>query len=149
MSPEQAIRLIREMVRYRYIGWRKRSKPYAKGIFIRQLCIKIATRDQIDRADKIADPRFFRETTTRWVDVRKMISGQKRLAVWRMMYQLPRFKDMQRRNRPLVIRLPGGWFYIWDGNHRVTAAIMLGKTRMRCEVLRRRPTRRRPGDVPF
>lgn len=137
MSPEQAIRIIREMIRYRYIGWRKRSKPYAKGVFIRQLCIPIASVAQVKLATEIADDRAMRETTIEWVNVRKLLSEQKRLAVWRMMYQLPRFKDMQRRKRPLVVALPGGWRLIWDGNHRVTAAIMLGKSRMRCEVLRK------------
>lgn len=136
MMPTQAIRLIREMQRYTVEGGR--LSRLKRGFFIRQLMVTYATADQRRLAAKLAGSRNTRETTVEWVNVRKLLSEQRTLAVHRLVFQLTRFAAIQKRTRPLVIALPGGWRFIWDGNHRCTTAVMLGKTRLRCDVLRRK-----------
>lgn len=137
MNAKQAIRLLRELQRYAYINRRTR-KASNRGYFIRQLMIPLVSTAQGHFADKLMDKWAADKLkpTTEWVPVRRLLSDQSRLAVRRMVYQLPRYAQMQRKKRPLVIKLPHEWYVVWDGNHRCTAALMLGKTRIRCEVLR-------------
>lgn len=136
MNAKQAIRLLRELQRYAYIN--RRTRRLGKdGQFIRQLMIPLVSNAQGKQADMIAEMKGpVHETITEWISVRRLLSDQSRLATRRMVYQLPRYARMQRKSRPLVIALPHRWYVIRDGNHRCTAALMLGKTRIKCDVLR-------------
>lgn len=64
-----------------------------------------------------------------WVELHKLHSRQKVLhlaALRRYVRQLP-----TRRLHVVCIR---GKYMLWDGNHRATAALFLGRTRLRCWV---------------
>lgn len=138
MNAKQAIRLLRELQRYAYINRRSRQ-PNKGGYLIRQLMMPLVSTAQWHFADKLMDKWAADKLkpTTEWVPVRRLLSDQSRLAVRRMVYQLPRYAQMQREKKlPFVIKLPHEWYAVWDGNHRCTAALMLGKTRIKCEVLR-------------
>lgn len=123
------------MPRYSHISRRCRVR-HKRGTRIRQLLIPICTRAHYDYTLSATDEREWRQIKVQWIAIADMVTDQRQLQARRLVYQLPRIAEMQKRKRPFTVALPGGKFMVWDGNHRVTAAIMLGRTHLRCQVCR-------------
>jgi hypothetical protein len=139
MRADAALRLVRQMARYKTTakgpGFVWRLHP--QGNYVRQVLIPFATAAQIHYAADVADVSRTRETNDEWLPVSALLSEQHRLSPRSLAYQIPRFFTMQKRKLPTVIPLPSGKYLIWDGNHRCSAAILLGVTHMRCELMRK------------
>jgi ParB-like nuclease domain len=71
---------------------------------------------------------------TVWVALSDIKSEQMSLRRDRLLYQLRHYAEMQRKRRPTVV-MARGTYTVWDGNHRISAGVLLGKKRMRCTLL--------------
>jgi hypothetical protein len=77
------------------------------------------------------------------VDPHRCVSPQKIIRGRNLCYAMRHWRTLQkdRDTLPVVVSIGRGRFYVWDGNHRTTAALMLGKRRMRAMVYRQeKPT---------
>jgi hypothetical protein len=133
-SLEEAIEYARKLPRYRYRNLVQRMPT--RGPFVPQLAIPIATRTQVKRAVAVmhqARRYRTRQMKTVWVKLSDIRSEQMSLRLDRLLWQLRHYGSMQRQSRPGVI-MARGVPVLWDGNHRVTAGLMLGKEHMRCDL---------------
>jgi hypothetical protein len=133
---KQAIAHVRRMPRFRYQGspTKAPSGRHRIGQFIAQKKIPLATRRQVKAAVAINKPCKMLKKKILWVNLNKLRSDQMCLRFDKMLRHLRRYTELQRRRvRPGVIMIRGVPI-LWDGNHRVTAAILLGKRNIRCEV---------------
>ncbi len=64
-----------------------------------------------------------------WIALRKLRSRQRFINY----YALRRYIRKSSQKLPDVMRV-GRSLILWDGNHRVSAAIYLGRTRIKCQV---------------
>jgi N-glycosylase/DNA lyase len=129
MKLEAAIQHAKRMSRFRY---RRLTVRHRIGRFIPQLSIPIAKRRHVAEAIEINKGR--RTVKVLWVNVADIRSEQKCLHLDRLLWQLRRYARMQRSaNRPAIVMVRGIPI-LWDGNHRVTSARLLGKRKIRCDV---------------
>jgi hypothetical protein len=133
-SLDDAIKRARKLPRFRYRSL-THSMP-TRGPFVPQIVIPLATRTQVKRAVAVMRQtgRYrTRQMKTVWVKLSDIRSEQMALRLDRLLWQLRHYGVMQRQSRPGVI-MARGVPVLWDGNHRVTAGLMLGKKRMRCDL---------------
>jgi hypothetical protein len=73
-----------------------------------------------------------------YVDPNKCFSTQSRLDHNRLCKAMRNYSAWQRASArlPIVFAWRRGHYLIWNGNHRITCAILLGKSRMRAHVWR-------------
>ncbi len=128
MRLANAIKVVRELRRYRY--WSCRVL-HPRGAFLRNPLVRKATalefRQAVD-AEKNPCGKMV------WVLIDDLRTGQRCLAFRRLLIQLRRYPL---KKVPIVVRLPSGKYYLWDGNHRATAGAMLGKRRIKCLMVGR------------
>jgi hypothetical protein len=129
-SLEEAIECARKLPRFRYRNLTQ-SMP-TRGPFVPQFTIPIARQDQVKRAARIMQ-RDTRQKKTVWVELSRIKSEQIALRLDKLLYQLRHYGEMQRKRRPGII-MARGVMILWDGNHRVTSGLLLGKERMRCDL---------------
>jgi hypothetical protein len=120
---DDAITVVRELRRYRY---RNCKAPHPRGAFIRNMLLKHATLAEFDHAIEAEKNPCGKMV---WVEITDLRVGQRCLGFRRLLIQLRRYPL---KKVPIVVRLPSGLYYLWDGNHRATAAALLGKRRIKC-----------------
>lgn len=104
-----------------------------------QIAIPIASRAHVKRAWKVVGRKHNLMTSdtlvkkTVWLKLSDIKSEQMCLRIDKLLYQLRHHAEMQRKKRPGVV-MARGLLLLWDGNHRVTSGILLGKKRMRCDL---------------
>lgn len=131
MRRENAIKLVRQMRRYDDHACRK---PRHNGFVIKQVFFPKITQTEYRIADDATDASHLRRSRRIWVSLDRLKSDQGSLVVRRLVYQLRRHPIDK---LPLVVALPGGFYALWDGNHRATSALLIGRTRIRCEEIRK------------
>jgi hypothetical protein len=89
--------------------------------------------DIMHRAHWASKPRrkLFKKTV--WIKLSSIKSEQMCLRIDKLLFHIRHYAEMQRKNRPGVI-MSRGVHVLWDGNHRVTAGLLLGKKHMRCDL---------------
>lgn len=150
MRQVDALRAVANFRRYR-VPKRKNAPSVwdQRGPYTPQWLIPLATRKQRAALDRVMGDKR-KMGAVRWVDVSKIRSTQNCLRhknlVWHVvhhevMQKVFRSKDLDIRgvNLPIVV-----WVeavpVIWNGNHRVTASILLGKKRILVRMFKlRRP----------
>lgn len=129
MKREHAITMVRNLARYRD---HRCTRPARKGYtYIKQTFFPVCTRAEDKNAGQAAVHAYEK---VQWIRADRLKSTQGCLGPRRLMYQL---RHHPLKKLPTVIPMRGGWFLIWDGNHRATAGVMLGKTKIKCQVLRK------------
>lgn len=152
MRVEHAVRVVRNLRRYRM---KKRCTAYNRtvwdqaGPFVPQNVIPMGTRSQERRAKIVLESKAHLGAV-RWIDVGRIRSTQHSLRFKSLMWNVKNAARMQRTfaskdmavkgvNLPIVIWVDGV-AVIWNGNHRVTANILLGRTRILVRMYKlRRP----------
>jgi hypothetical protein len=132
MRRTDARKLARAMRRYTSI-WCSDSEH--AGPYVKQSLIRLtAHRAQMQAERKLGYPenRLY-YTKSRWIPITKLQSYQRGLRYRALIWQL----SNKCSKLPDVVKLRNGDFLIWNGNHRITAAIMRGATRVRCCVLKK------------
>lgn len=129
-SVDDALDYIKTLPRFWH---RALTRRHRVGFFIPQLAIPLAKRADVCKADKI------NKTTTRvcksiWIEVETIKSEQLCLRIDRLRYHVRNYAAVQRAKGYPGIIMVGRVPVLWDGNHRVTAALLLGKKFMRCDV---------------
>lgn len=136
----QCRRVLDEMCRYRDAPCRH---PDASGAYGRQTLIERAT-----RAQRLAAERRMRDFPNAWVPERHIrrcwvrldhiVSDQVWLKRRSLSFQLNHFTaDQKKGDRvPMLVHLGGQRYYIWNGNHRTTIAMMIGVAKIRATVIR-------------
>jgi hypothetical protein len=126
MKRANALKLVHELARFKDENCKKRDP---RGFYVRQQFFPIwATTDE-KRAVKA---RIGVRERTIWVRLDKLKSTQGCLGRYRLAYQIRRHPL---KKLPTVIAMGRGKYLIWDGNHRATSAILLGKSRIKCTEL--------------
>jgi hypothetical protein len=118
-----AIKVVKQFRRYHYRNC-KRSHPL--GAFIRHVLIPHVTVAEFDQAVAAQKNSMGRMV---WVAIGDLKTTQRCLRYHSLLYQLRRHPL---KKVPIVVRLASGKYVIWDGNHRATSAIMLGRRRVKC-----------------
>ena len=126
MRRDRAIKLVGEL-------WRVARQGGKRKAFVCQALLRRASVLECRRAERVAEHKGYRITKV-WVSIDKVKSTQGVLRPRSLVYHLRRHPY---RKRPIVIALSRGFYLLWDGNHRVTAAAMLGRKRIQCDELRR------------
>jgi hypothetical protein len=133
MKLEKAIGCIRRLPRFRYRNLKVRHRI---GRFIPQIFIPMARRRLVDTAVRI-NRRGKHTMKVLWIEVSAIRSEQMCLRLDRTLWQLRNYAGLKRKKRPAII-MARGVPVLWDGNHRVTAAVLLGKKRIRCDCFFRK-----------
>jgi hypothetical protein len=129
MKREHAINVVSHLTRYRD---QRCTRPARSGYcYIKQTFFPRCTRAEELRAEKTAVHAYEK---VQWIRADRVKSTQGCLGPRRLIYQLRRHPL---KKLPTVIPMRGGWFLLWDGNHRATASVLLGKTKIKCQVLRK------------
>lgn len=128
MRLDHALTFVRHLTRYRY---RNCVARHPRGAFLRHPYLREASNAEFEQAiDAEKNPCG----KLVWVEIDKLVKGQGCLGFRRLLKQLRRYPL---KKLPIVVRLRSGRFYLWDGNHRVVAHIMLGKRRVKCLMVGR------------
>lgn len=135
MKLDEAIARVRRLPRYRY---RTLSPRHRLGRFISQAAIPSATQRQVKQGIAINNRDCHTEKIV-WVEVAAIRSEQNCLRQDRLLWHLRHYAKMQREKKYPAIMMVGGVPILWDGNHRVTSAVLLGKTKIRCHVYFKKP----------
>lgn len=122
MKLDHAIAVVRHLQRYHY---RNCVKRHPRGAFLKSL-IPYVTNAQFKLAIAAQETRMGKMV---WVEIDALISTQKCLAFRRLLRQLRMYPN---KKVPIIVQIAPGKFVIWDGNHRVTSALLLGKRRVKC-----------------
>jgi hypothetical protein len=133
-SLDGALAYARQLPRFRYRNLTQRMPT--RGPFVPQFAIPLATRSQVNRAVAIMEQTrrgSRRLMKTVWIDLADIRSEQMALRIDKLLWQLRHYGLMQRKRRPGVI-MARGIPVLWDGNHRITSGLLLGKKRMRCDL---------------
>ena len=130
MRRSDARKLARAMRRYTSI-WCSDSEH--AGPYVKQSLIRLTAHRAQKQAERSLDyPRNHHYyTKPKWIPIKQMKSFQRGLIYRALIWQL----SNTCRKLPDVVKMHDGFYLIWNGNHRVTAAIMRGATRVRCHVL--------------
>lgn len=132
MKRDHAIKFVRELRRYVDHACKR---PRAGGGYVKQaLFSRHVTRAEHRYAEAVVDITKRRQTRVVWIDLAKLKATQRCLCRSRLTYQLRRYPS---RNRPTVVKLPGDVWAIWDGHHRATAALLLGRRQIKCIEFRK------------
>lgn len=151
MNLTQAIKTVENFARYRVSGKGKREKSTwdQAGTYTPQRLIPRATKVQVGHMNRVMGTKD-KLGAIRWVDVDKLRSTQRCLRFRSLMWNVKNHLVMQKTfgnkrtdmdirgvNLPIVVWANGVPF-IWNGNHRVTASILLGKKRILVRMYKRR-----------
>lgn len=131
MKLDDAIKVVRQLQRYGDYKCTRRSR---RGYYVRNFLIKRCTKAELKQAINATDRETLRHRREVWVDLDKLKAEQVCLAPRRLLYQLRR---VPLKKRPTVIKLKDGTHLLWDGNHRVTAHLLLGRRRIKCIEIRK------------
>jgi len=123
MRLDDAIKVVRDLRRYRHRNCRV---PHSRGALLRNTLIPNSTSAEFRLAIDAQKNPFGKVV---WVEITALRSEQRCLSFRRLLIQLRRYPL---KKLPIVVGLPGGVYYLWDGNHRATAAALLGKRRVKC-----------------
>ena len=126
MKTRDAIRVARELQQYRDYGCKHFATPRSPERWVRQFATKRATKAEVKIGEGVMDvykPYGSRKKCTRWVPIADIVSHQPCLSLRRLLFQLRRHPL---KRKPSVIRLPSSKWLLWDGNHRVAAALLRG-----------------------
>lgn len=151
MTPDQALRAAKNFRRYR-IPKRKgdRSVWDQSGEYVPQKLVPMATRKQRKSLDRVMGGGKNKMVAIRWVDVHRIRSTQICLRHRSLIWNVRNFEKTQKTfpskdldikgiNLPMIVWVDGTPV-IWNGNHRVTASILLGKKRILVRMYKlRRP----------
>ena len=129
-SRETAIAYARRLPRFRT---RHLTKRHRGGFFVPQICIPIATRLQVKSAVEINHRTRQRNKKTLWVRVSLIRSEQMALRRDKLVWHINHYALAQKQGKYPGIIMVRGRPILWDGNHRVTAAWLLGKKFIRCD----------------
>lgn len=152
MRTEHAVRLVGNLKRYRPGKGQRGSKWDAAGPRVPNELMPKITKSMTTAVDKIMmgrfDPVFGKKLISRieTVDPHAVWSFQNSLRYRSLMWQVKNFERGQRKLKeerqdtsihlPVMLRI-GTKLIVWNGNHRTTAALILGR-RLRCRVWRMR-----------
>jgi len=136
MHLEQAVRVVRNFRRYRLLKSGK-TQWYQAGPFIPQQLIPQTTAKQRRTAERLMTTKV-KLCRVQQVDVRKIRSWQHCLRFKSLMWNVKNARRMQLVGRakdpdiagvdlPTLVWADGVWV-LWNGNHRTTANVLLGKT---------------------
>jgi hypothetical protein len=143
MNLDHALRAAQNFKRYR-LG--KNGKTYwsSTGPFVPNKIIPFAPRSVISSCDVLmggSRDRLVRRVMT--IDPHDCFTFQNSLRIRSLLYQIRQFDNSQsgyyvKKRRRVLHELPymfayKGKYVIWNGNHRTTAALLLGR-RLRCVV---------------
>jgi len=127
-SLDAALLYARKLPRFRY---RSLGQKVSWGPFVPQFSLPIATRAQVNHAGK-TNIRGNYNHKILWVRVADLKSEQMALARHKLIWHLKNYAKMQREKRYPGVIFVKGVPILWDGNHRASAARLLGKKFMRC-----------------
>lgn len=133
-STEIAVRYAKALPRFRF---RELRYPAKNGPFICQFGLAVASQTHVRIAAGImhrgrqSHKKLFKKTV--WIELSSIKSEQMCLRRDKLIFHIRHHAQMQRERRPAVI-MARGLHVLWDGNHRVTAGLLLGKKRMRCDL---------------
>lgn len=152
MRKDHAVRLVANLRRYRPGKGRRGSKWDASGPRVPNDLMPKITKALTQAVDRIMMRRFNEEMrgklTSRIeiIDPHNVWTFQRSLRYRSLMWQVKNFDAGQRRHKedlcdwstrlPVMLRI-GEKLIVWNGNHRTTAALILGR-RLRCRVWRLR-----------
>jgi hypothetical protein len=123
MKLDDAIRIVKQLQRFRY---RNCITRHPRGAFLRNALITRATPSELKQAiDAQKNPMG----KMVWIEIIDLRTRQQCLAYGRLLRQLRRYPL---KKVPIVVKLATGRYYLWDGNHRATSGILLGKRRIKC-----------------
>lgn len=123
MKLDDAIRVVKQLQRYRY---RNCIARHPRGAF---LCNALIPRATVAEFRQAVDAQKNPMGKMVWIEIADLRSMQRCLAYDRLLYQLRRHPM---KKVPIVVKLATGRYYLWDGNHRATAGVLLGKRRIKC-----------------
>lgn len=126
MMLDTAVAVVRQFQRYRDRGCTKR---HPHGALIRNIFVPKATALEFRQA---VDAQKYPCGKTVWVEISALRGLQRCLGRARLIRQLRWYPS---KKLPIIVKLPGGKWYLWDGNHRVASAVLLGKRRVRCLMI--------------
>lgn len=121
---------IKELRRY----WdRDLKKARPGGPFVRSTVIPRATRAEYRKAEERADGDHVRSLDVRWVPVRYLIAEQKMLLRDSLLYAARTYVEHQKKGEkiPTLVCVGRGRYFVRDGNHRATVALMIGDRDLR------------------
>jgi hypothetical protein len=132
----KALEYARALPRYRT---QTLSQRHSGGFFVAQVRIKLGTRNQCRKAGYAMGLAVVRIETlchkTMWLRIEDIRSEQLSLRRDKLVWHINHYARMQRgphKKYPAVVVIDGA-LVLWDGNHRVTAASLLGKKSIRCD----------------
>jgi hypothetical protein len=152
MKADRATRLAKQLRRYEQT--KRGSKWDPKGRFVVQAMIPVVSK-AVESAVIGIMANAVRTARTEAVPIDKVWSTQRHLRIRSLLYQIKQFKHSQRgyyksqRGRVTVKRetdLPTFFYYagkyvLWNGNHRTSAGLLLGRSSIRGRVYRLRKKR--------
>lgn len=157
MQESQATRLTKQLRRYDYRGKRGTKTIWAPtGRFVVQALIPVISKS-LEKAVIGVMARKDKRSRAEWVPLSRVWSTQHHLRIRSLLYQLRQYEHSQKgyyrstSGRVVVKRetdLPTmfgfkGKFILWNGNHRTSAGLLLGRSRIRAKVYRL-PKRKKP-----
>lgn len=114
----------------------KCKKRRLRGVYIKNVFFNRITKAEEAFCWREADANVTRQLRVVWVPLDKLKTTQECLHESQLICQLRLHPN---RKLPVVIKLKGrgGWYAIWDGNHRATTHVLLGRKRIKCLELRK------------
>jgi hypothetical protein len=131
MKLNHAIAFVRQLQRY---SDHKCTRPDRRGYYARNVLIKPCTKAELREALGTTDSDILRYSRVVWADLATLKAEQRCISPRRLVYQLRRHPL---KKLPTIVTLKDGTRLVWDGNHRANAAILLGRTRIKCSEIRK------------
>lgn len=140
MKHDNALYLVRHMMKRYHSGGAKTLWAH-RGLYVPQWLIPVA-RKGIEAAVEAHVKRGPRERIE-YINPGKCFSTQYHLNHNRLCRAMKNYGAWQRETARLPVVFEWrGRYLIWNGNHRITCALILGKTRMRARVWRPKRARK-------
>ena len=155
MKPSLAIKVVKQWRRYRK-GYRGKSVWCQAGGFVPQKLIPVTPAEVTAVVDRIMVRGSKTTSVEQDVPLSRVWSFQHSLRLRSLLFQIEQFRNSQRGwycttegtvRVKRATELPVFFYYagkyvVWNGNHRCTAALLLGETKIRGRVYRPRRRRR-------
>lgn len=133
MNQKEITRTVRELRRY---ADRELRRPHPGGAYVRSTVLPRATKAESRKAEERAGVDRVRMLERRWVPVRHLIADQPNLLRTSLLYAARTYIKHQRKGDklPTLVCVGRGRYFVRDGNHRSTVAILIGDPELRIQA---------------